>query len=341
MKIIHAKLALVLLLASSLLISGHVLAQDGDNTKDMTEENEVIFAILSDPHIGSGETVNTNKMYNYNQEILAWMIEEINSRSDIDFVLVLGDITKDSEPINHIRAKDLLDTLNVPYYVLPGNHDVDKTSIKNELGIESFVQIYQGHGYTDNRSYYSLDPAPGVHLVSLDSASDPSLADKWSGSLSEEQINWLEEDLSQNADKTVIVMAHHALINHTGKNDSNWYIDNREQVKEIMKNHGAKVIFTGHLHTTNIAEENGIYDISCPGTCTYPLAYRMAMLKGNNITINTLWYPDEKIRGIAEAEFLSQGWEGTIEEMKGQFSDRYSVLELNNPLSDINYIVPT
>ena len=78
-------------------------------------------------------------------------MEEINSNSDVDFVMVLGDITKDSEPLNHVRAKDMLDKLNVPYYVLPGNHD--ETHIQNELGIEDFVETFQGHGYTENSSY--------------------------------------------------------------------------------------------------------------------------------------------------------------------------------------------
>jgi len=331
---------LTLLLALGLLLSCSALAQDNMDIVNMTEENEVVFAIISDPHMGSSEPSNTNKMFHYNQDILKWIVEEINSNTDVDFVLVLGDITKDSEPLNHVRAKDMLDRLNAPYYVLPGNHDVNKTYIENELGIEDFVENFQGHGYTDNRSYYSLDPSPGVHLVSLDSASDSRLADTWAGGLSEEQIEWLDEDLNETEDETVIIMAHHALINHTGKNDSNWYIDNRDEVKEIMKKHGAQIIFTGHLHTTDIAEENGIYDISCPGTCTYPLAYRMAKLESDTLTVNTLWYPDEKIRGIAEAEFLQNGWEGSIEDMKGEFSDRYAVLELERPIPEISFRVP-
>jgi 3',5'-cyclic AMP phosphodiesterase CpdA len=334
------RVTLALLLALSLLLSCSALAQNNKDIVNMTEENEVVFAVISDPHMGSSEPSNTNKMFHYNQDILKWMVEEINSNSDIDFVLVLGDITKDSEPLNHVRAKDMLGKLNVPYYVLPGNHDVNKTYIENEMGIEDFVKTFQGHGYTNNSSYYSLDPAPGVHLVSLDTASDSRLADTWAGGLSEEQIAWLDEDLNKTGDKTVIIMAHHALINHTGKNDSNWYIDNRDDVLEIMKNYGVQIIFTGHLHTTDIAEKDGIYDISCPGTCTYPLAYRMAKLEDDTLTVNTFWYPDEKVRGIAEAEFILNGWEGTIEQMKGEFSDRYAVLELENSTPEISFRVP-
>jgi len=331
------KSQLSLLVVVFLITSCGAVAQDIVN---MTEENRVIFAVITDPHIGSGEVDNTNKMFHYNQDVLHWAIQQINSRSDVDFVLVLGDLTKDSEPINHVRVKDMLDELSAPYYVIPGNHDVDKAYIQNEKGIEEFVDIYNGHGYADNKSYYSLDPVPGVHLIALDSASDTRLADTWAGGLSDEQLSWLEKDLSQAENKTVIVVAHHALINHTGKNMSEWYIDNRDDVKEMLNRYGVQIFFSGHLHITDIAEEGGIYDISCPATSTYPLAYRMAELVGDELQIDTFWYPDEKVRGIAEAEFSFNGWEGTIEEMAGEFSDRFAVLKLDKNLPQIEFMVP-
>lgn len=66
----------------------------------------------------------------------------------------------------------------------------------------------------------------------------------------------------------------------------------------------------------------------------------MAKLEGDTLTVNTFWYPDEKVRGIAEAEFILNGWEGTIEQMKGEFSDRYAVLELENSTPEINFTIP-
>ncbi len=333
------RIVFAVLLAVSLALTGAGTAQQ--NVSMQSEENEITFAVISDPHMGMGEPANTNKMFHYNQDVLRWIIEEINDRSDIDFVLVLGDITKDSEPINHVIAKDNLDKLNMPYFVIPGNHDVNKTSVKGmKNGIEDFVKTYQGHGYQGEKSWYSVDPSPGLHLVALDSASDLNLSDTWGGNIFQEQLSWLESDLNQSKDKTIIVMSHHALINHTGKNDSNWYIGDRSRVKDILREYGAQIVFTGHLHITDIAEEDGLYDISCPGTSTYPIAYRLAKISGNNITIDTMWYPDEKVRGIARAEFMQNGWESTLEEMEGSFSDRYAVIELQKPLPDVKFPVP-
>jgi 3',5'-cyclic AMP phosphodiesterase CpdA len=288
-----------------------------------------------------GEPANTNKMFHYNQDVLRWVIEEINTRSDIDFVLVLGDLTKDSEPINHVLVKDMLDKLNAPYFVVPGNHDVNKTSVKGmKNGIEDFVKAYQGHGYQGNKSWYSVDVVPGLHLVALDSASDPAFSDSWGGNVSQEQLAWLESDLNQSKDKTIIVMSHHALLNHTGINDSNYYIADRSSVESILREYGVQIVFTGHVHITDIAEDDGLYDISCPATSTYPMAYRLAKISGNNITIDTMLYPDEKVMGIAKAEAIQNGGESALDEAEGSFSDKYAVIELHKPLTDIKFPLP-
>jgi hypothetical protein len=66
----------------------------------------------------------------------------------------------------------------------------------------------------------------------------------------------------------------------------------------------------------------------------------MAELKGDELEVDTLWYPDEEIRGIGEAEFLFNGWESTLEERAGEFSDRFAVLKLQHSLSQIRFMVP-
>jgi len=103
----------------------------------------VKFAVLSDTHIGLSEKKNTYKMFHYNDRILLDMIEDINAIGDVDFVLVPGDLTKDSEPYNHKEAKEILDVLAMPYFAVPGNHDVIKVwSSEPTWGIEEFVTWY-------------------------------------------------------------------------------------------------------------------------------------------------------------------------------------------------------
>ncbi len=291
---------------------------------------ETTFAVLSDIHLGSDEPKNTHKMFHYSQSILERAIGEMNSHRDIEFVLVAGDLTKNSEPFNHEAVKRILNQLRIPYYVVPGNHDVKKAEMPSEnWGIEDFVRAYQGHGYSGDKSWYSLDPKPNVHLVGLDSASESRFAQSYGGALSLEQLDWLELDLAQARGKTTVVMIHHALIHHKGGSDPRYYVENADQVKDILKKYGVQIVTTGHLHITDIAVENGLFDISCPAICSYPCAYRILKLSENELFVNTIWHPSKTVREIAKAELLTRGTsEAGLKVTEGDASDRWAMLEL-------------
>lgn len=291
---------------------------------------KVAFAVLSDPHLALNEPENTWKMFHYNQDILSWAIDEINERQDIDFVLVPGDLTKDSEPHNHRAVRAMLDKLNVPYYVIPGNHDVKKDWMpQGNFGVVDFARYYEGHGYDESdRSWYSVDPVPGLHLIGLDSASHPKFSNSWGGAVTNEQIEWLEKDLKANSGKEVIVMVHHALVKHEGKDDPRNYVENADEVKRILHKYGVKATITGHLHVTDIAEENDLYDISSPALSSFPLAYRVMEINGGELSVNTIWYPDSLVREIARTELIAAGETKTGTEQIGEPSDRWASINL-------------
>ena len=62
-------------------------------------------------------------MYDRSVELLKTATDEINAVPDLDFVLVAGDLTKDSEPYNHDRARELLTRFRKPVFCVSGNHD--------------------------------------------------------------------------------------------------------------------------------------------------------------------------------------------------------------------------
>jgi 3',5'-cyclic AMP phosphodiesterase CpdA len=225
----------------------------------------------------------------------------------------------------------MLDKLDVPYYVIPGNHDVKKDWMpKENWGISEFVNYYERHGYDDSgKSWYSLDVAPGLHLIGLDSASHPKFSNSWGGAVTDDQLEWLEEDLKANADKTAIVMVHHALIKHEGKDDPRYYVENSDAVKEILREHGVKTVITGHLHVTDIAEEDGLYDIASPAISSYPLAFRFMEISDSELSVNTFWYPDTMVREIAKAELIKAGETETGSEQIGEPSDQWTSISLN------------
>ena len=76
--------------------------------------NRYHFALVTDAHVAE----NTSGAAD-----LRLAVADINRQRDIEFVLVSGDIT-DLNIGNNLRvAKQILDSLMVPYYIIPGNHD--------------------------------------------------------------------------------------------------------------------------------------------------------------------------------------------------------------------------
>ena len=57
------------------------------------------------------------------------IVNLINSRSDVDFAVVVGDIVSSPSASRYKAAKTILGKLNKPYYVIPGNHDISSSSI--------------------------------------------------------------------------------------------------------------------------------------------------------------------------------------------------------------------
>src|ERR671912_635941 len=88
------------------------------------------FAFISDTHIGSPSGLA--------EEDLKRTVADINTLTDIDFVIISGDITELGTWAELKAAKQILDGLKVRYYIIPGNHDTGWS----ESGGLGFTQIF-------------------------------------------------------------------------------------------------------------------------------------------------------------------------------------------------------
>ena len=102
---------------------------------------------LSDLHLTSKE--NKGPVEAFNQDVVTLsMVEMIReSVSDIDFVIITGDIARMGRPdeyaVCEVFCAKLLDAVNLgPYrlFLVPGNHDVDRGKITKKQ-IKSFYNF--------------------------------------------------------------------------------------------------------------------------------------------------------------------------------------------------------
>lgn len=102
----------------------------------------VKFAVISDPHLSlpAVNTENRVKIEDYSVELFREAIEVVNSIHDLDFVLLLGDLTKDAEPWNIDLLREMLEEVKVPVFAVLGNHDVSPIPVKgSEPSVASLV----------------------------------------------------------------------------------------------------------------------------------------------------------------------------------------------------------
>ncbi len=325
---------LIALMLSACASSGGIASESSvQDSKIANATNETVkFVVFSDLHIGLNETNNTYKMFHYNNLIVSDMVNEVNGMKDVGFVLIVGDLTKDSEPKNHKKVLDILSKLNKPYYITPGNHDVMKKGMPvGNWGAAELVKNYPMPWNKGSLSY-SLDVAPGVHLVSLDSASNKSHFADWGGATSTEDLKWLDQDLAKNKGKTTILMTHHAINHHEGVNDPLYYNDNSSQIRQILSKYDAHLAITGHIHVTNIAKNGTLTDMSVPSTSTYPLSYTVWQVSGTQAKVHTVWYGNETTMNIAKQEFIAA--KNNVTQAEGTPSDRDAIISLASLAAD-------
>ena len=268
------------------------------------------FALIADPHITvpnprTGWTpppIPTEPtMYADSVELLEAAIDEINALPHVDCVLVAGDLTKDSEPYNHERARELLTRFRRPVYCISGNHDQPRPpSLRPVEFLDPDVtpvraaeipRWYGDFGFKDTqRAAYSCDPTADIHLVGICS----SKPDEDRGYIVPEILAWLDEDLSRQRDphRHTVVMLHHSIIDHVPDEAVNpmfsWFhVENAAALKAVLRKHGVRLTLTGHLHMQDIKCEDGLYNIVSASLASFPHAYRIMTVRDGVLEIRS------------------------------------------------------
>src|SRR4051794_38041842 len=77
------------------------------------QSNSFRFGWLSDTHVGATT----------GEEDLRATVRDINSKPDLSFVILSGDVTEYGSREQLRLAREILASLKIPCYVIPGNHD--------------------------------------------------------------------------------------------------------------------------------------------------------------------------------------------------------------------------
>jgi 3',5'-cyclic AMP phosphodiesterase CpdA len=156
----------------------------------------MLIAHLSDTHISApGEkTCGVAEMDAH----LRRCVENINAMSPKpDIVLLTGDVTHNFKEEEAQHAADMLSHLEMPLFVVPGNHD-DRQALSRVFGPRTCPM--NDDGYVD----YVVDNYP-VRVIALDTLHVGHAG----GHMSALRLDWLRTQLDDAAGKPTIIIAHH------------------------------------------------------------------------------------------------------------------------------------
>ncbi|MDJ1168292.1 metallophosphoesterase [Roseofilum sp. BLCC_M154] len=282
------------------------------------------FAIISDLHIALPHTIWDHPKRFHLVELsipaLELALDRI-SQLDLDFLLLPGDLTQHGEPENHQWLQQRLSQLPYPVYVIPGNHDIP-TQWGNETSISraKFPTYYHQFGYRhSHQTDYTCELLPGVRLIALDSNEfDPEGKQLGYGYLNEAQFQWLEEVLATTSEPLRLVMIHHNVIEHLPDQSTHclgkrYMLQNGPRLIKVLQEAGIHLLFTGHLHVQDIAQQGDLYEITTGSLVSYPHAYRTLRITSKLSEKTTVKIASHQIKTLPGWENLgefSREWMG-------------------------------
>ncbi len=188
------------------------------------------FAAINDIHVLDARST----------AIVNRAVKSINGNRDVCFTVVLGDLATDGKLPELNLARESLDKLERPGFVVPGNHDVDPTC-KNIFG--NYERNFGECTWTEQDNgwaFIGLDSCEGT-------GSDVSVQPG--------RVAWLEQQVMRiKPGQPIALFAHHPFNPHTKA----YRIKNADQVLDLFDGHNLKLAATGHYHGNQVEEQDGI-----------------------------------------------------------------------------------
>lgn len=184
------------------------------------------FAMVSDTHIG-GDSADVD---------LLRTVDDINANDALAFVIISGDVTEFGSDMELLLARKILDGLNKPWYIVPGNHDTKWS----ESGGNSFRRVFGSEAFAFRHSGYLF----------IGTNSGPNMR-MGPGQLPRENIVWIDSVLSVPENKAMKIIS----VNHYPLDNSlnNWY-----ELTHRLKERDVRLALCGHGHSNRVLDFEGI-----------------------------------------------------------------------------------
>ncbi|HUL41788.1 MAG TPA: phosphodiesterase [Burkholderiales bacterium] len=173
-----------------------------------------------------------------------------------DVLMITGDLANLGHPEEYIRLRRLLAPLNLPTFVIPGNHD-DRSILHTAFDDCNYLPK-QGPFL-----HYVVDDFP-LRLIALDTV----VANQGYGALCADRLDWIKARLGEaRTQPTLIFMHHPPFATGIAHMDAIRLLDGADAFGAIVAGQDhIKLIACGHVHRTIVTDFHGTPAVVCPST---------------------------------------------------------------------------
>lgn len=243
--------------------------------------NNLRIAQVSDAHFSSFEKNTSYKLLEKSGDLLDDVLFQINTSGPYDFVIFSGDLINKPQVSELEKFITHANKLIYPWYAIAGNHDI---CIDGGLTKNKFIELLGENNTSmqNKKIYYAFTPKRGYRVLCLDSIIDYKVTTN--GEISEEELNWIKEELNNHKKDTIVLCTHVPVIEPFSS--PNHKLANEHELRKILKGYGNPIIvLQGHYHAARIKQENNLLVVACPSLVTYPNAFRVININANKTKV--------------------------------------------------------
>ncbi|AXY55498.1 3',5'-cyclic-AMP phosphodiesterase [Acinetobacter chinensis] len=213
---------------------------------------------ITDTHLMDQEDLDFVSI-NPEQTFKAVIQDIMEKYPEADAIIHTGDLAQVPVVSTYERYINFMETLNVPFYQIPGNHD-------------------------NSECFPFYDHKDEIHTIQLGQWSiclmNSAVKGKVDGWVEQAQLEQLNQILQDNQDQSIVLACHHHPFEMKSRWIDNHKLKNTEQLTDILGQHNnIKAVLFGHVHQDSLHEWNGIPFLSTPSTCVQfkPLSEKFAL----------------------------------------------------------------
>jgi len=217
----------------------------------------MLIAQISDPHIRpQGQlyqgVVDSNAMFSAAVQHL----NGLDPRPDL--VLLTGDIVDHGDPAEYAMARALLAGLQIPYLVIPGNHD-ERAAFRAAFADQPYLPRAEGP------LHYVVEDRGPVRIVAL----DVTIPGKHHGLVDAAALAWLDAALSAAPQQPTLLMLHQPPFATGIPYMDPYWCEGGEGLAAVLRRHSqVERITCGHVHRFMQLRFGGTSLCTAPSTTT-------------------------------------------------------------------------